>query len=424
MSFHSGRVTFTRFKVEGDAPKAADETALAILSEFAFTESDIGTPDEVESGWVTGEHIYDVNFDYEKNGFGDLLLFALRLDTNKPPTEIKHAYRQMQEAALIEQSENPTGFASRREKREAKESAERQLREDMAAGKFRKSKMIPVMWDLAGQTVYFGAAGQVAVEQLSARFQDSFNVSLEPISAGGFASHEMRAKGDGRDYEDLHPTPFTTAPPDASNADDAVPRDPAIPFVPWAANGIDMKDFLGNELLIWLWWVMENDEGMVTIPSPADHRTDDIAITIDKALDMECAWGVRGKQSLRADGPTRLVEAAEALASGKWPRKMQMILADIADGQQWELTWQGDRMIISSAKLPDVEEATSAREVLEQRLQLTRRLGQVVDGLMATFLQLRTSQGWGDKSQQIRSWIKQRRPARNQAAAEPSPANV
>ena len=417
MSFRTGRVSFVRFSVEGDAPTSVDETALGILKEFSFTEQELGMPEEVEAGFVTGEHIFDSEFSYDKNGFGDLLLFALRIDTNKPPSEIKNAYRHMQEKAIIAQSDNPTGFASRREKREAKEAADSQLREDMTAGKFRRSKMVPVLWDLKAKTIYFGAAGQNAADQLMTKMSDAFSVSLMPLSAGRLVGETMRHRGEGRDYEDLHPTPFTPAPSGASNTEDAVPRDPAIPFVPWAQQGIDAKDFLGNELFIWLWWVTETQEGMVTIAKPDDHRSDEIAITIDKALDMECAWGIQGKQMLRADGASRMIEAADGLASGKWPRKFQLILADIADGSQWELTWQADRMMISSAKLPELEEVNTQREVVEQRLAATRKLGQITDGLMVAFMQTRNTTAWSEMSNQIRQWIRKRHPSRKAEAA-------
>src|SRR5690606_23441163 len=82
MSFHSGRVTFCRFFANGDGPTTADDTALATLAEHSFQETEIGAPDAVESGWTTGEHLFDTQFTYEKNGYGNAMLFALRIDTH------------------------------------------------------------------------------------------------------------------------------------------------------------------------------------------------------------------------------------------------------------------------------------------------------------------------------------------------------
>ncbi len=422
MSFDAGRVTFCRLRVVGDAPTTADETALAILQEFAFVEAELGAPDEVEAGFITGEHLYDTQFTYEKNGFEGRLRFALRLDTHKVPSDVKQAHRRLHEASLLAQRDNPTGFLSRREKREAAELADRALHDKLVAGQFRRSKSIDVLWDLTTQTIFFASSSPAAIEQLTSKMHEAFNVELERLSAGGMALALLQQQGLTREHEDLRPTPFTPAPAHAADADqaDGVPRDPAIPFIPWAAGSVDHKDFLGNELLIWLWHHTEVDGGAVHVPSPRGHGSDELALVIDKALDMECAWGITGKQTLRGDGPSRLIEAGEALACGKWPRKMGLLLADVADEMQWELNLQGDQAIISAMKLPDGEETNTAREQLDQRLRLICRAGQMLDGLMASFLRERASDRWPTVSGKIRAWIRQRR--KGAAAATSAPA--
>ena len=123
MAFASGRVSFVRFGVDGDAPATVDETALSILKAGAFKEQEIGVPDAVELGFTTGVHLFDVQFSFEKNGYGPAgswMLFAMRVDTHQPPSEVKQAYRKMNELAAAEAS--PTGFEKKMEKREKKES--------------------------------------------------------------------------------------------------------------------------------------------------------------------------------------------------------------------------------------------------------------------------------------------------------------
>ena len=167
-----------------------------------------------------------------------------------------------------------------------------------------------------------------------------------------------------------------------------------------------MKDFLGNEFLIWLWYLTENEEGRVEAHAPLP-RAAELFIAIDKSLDMDCAWAATGKQTLRSAGPTRLVEAGDALALGKWPRKLGLIVAD--DEQQWELTLGGDTMNVSSAMLPDIEEAPGPRELVEARLALTRGLSDTLDALYYRFLADRTGGGWAGKRDAIRGWIRERR---------------
>ncbi|MFA9477323.1 hypothetical protein ACERK3_03330 [Phycisphaerales bacterium AB-hyl4] len=424
MSFHSGRVSFCRFHVTGDAPPAVDETALSILKEHKFQETEIGAPDEVEVGWITGEHLLDTQFTYEKNGYGSpaepMLLLAMRMDTHKVPADVKQAYRKINEQAAA--SDNPSGFASKADKRDAKDLSTRQVQEDLAAGKFRRSKQVPVLWDLKRNVVYAGATGNAVVEELASLFRRSFAVELEVMSSGTLAGHVMRSEGRSRDWEDLHPSPFTP-PPAEAHADhedaDGV-GDVTIPSIPWRAQAIDLKDFLGNEFLLWLWWKCETAEGMVSVTFPGG-RTGEVFAAMDKTLDMDCAWDVRGKQSLRGHAPQRLGEANEALATGKWPRKAGLI---ISDGEhQWELSLQADRWQVSSAALPEIAEAESPREITEARLELVRSLADTLDSLYQAFLLRRVGGGWANDRQAIRDWIKQQRPGRKQPA-EPATAGV
>lgn len=409
MSFTSGRVSFVRFRVTGDAPAAADDTALSILKEHAFVETPIGAPDEIEAGFITGEHILDTQFTYEKNGFGQCLLFALRIDTHKVPAEIKQAYKKINEQAAAEG--NPSGFASKTQKRDAADQASRQVHEDLAAGKFRRSKSVPILWDLKNKMLYCGAATNSAIEQISSRFRQAFACELELISAGTLAGHLFRHSGKGRDYEDLRPSAFTP-PPAATRRDaddaDATPRDPSVPLVPWVAQAVDLKDFLGNEFFIYLWHLTESADGRIpTADGPSGATPAQVFLAIDKQLDMDCGWGVNGKQSLRGDGPSHLSEAGEALVTGKWPRKAGLLLSD--GEHQWELTLHADRMAISGAAMPEIPEAQSPRELIEARLELIRALARTLDAMYQAFLDHRTRSSWPTRRQAIAQWIRERR---------------
>ncbi|MEM1210396.1 MAG: hypothetical protein AAGI54_14125 [Planctomycetota bacterium] len=404
MSFRSGRVTCSRFFVLGDAPAMVDEATLGILSDFTFRETPVGEPDEVEAGFVTGVHLLDGAFDYDKNGFGDALLFGLRLDTHRVPSEIKKAYEAIHRGAA--EAASPTGFASRAERREAAELAQRELRDNLAKGLYRRSQMIDVVWDLKRGQLLCGATSDKAAEQLIRLMKEAFAVDLQPMSAGAWVGHRMRDKGRGRDYEDLLPTAFTPPPAQARiEHDGAGPTQPIErPLVPWVARAVDVKDWIGNEWLAWLWWVTETGEGLI---DPGDSLlAAEIAITIDKTLDMDCAWDATGKQTLRGDGPTRLPEAAEALREGKWPRKFGLLLSD--GEYPWELTLQGDRYTVGSAKLPESDEAQTPRDIIEHRLFVTRRLIDLIDAMFAVFVELRLSGQWPATRSEMQRWVQQR----------------
>lgn len=432
MPFDAGRVSFRRFLVRergsdappANAPSLVDETTLAILAEHAFQES--STPTEIESGFLAGEHLFDTRFSYEKNGFADMLLFGLRVDTHRVPADVKQAYRRMQEDAILNQSDQAktTGFLSRSEKRQAKEEAERQLREELSTGKFRRSKQVPLLWDLKRHIVYCAANGDAIGEQLTKRFRECFNLDLSPLTPGAVASQWLGAAGRHRDYEDMRPTAFTRPPAEgaaqaeAQQAAGGWSESPAdTPLCPWLPPTYESRDFLGNEWLIWLWWMIEAHEGVIPLPKSAGENSGasgaEAAVMIDQTLDTECAWGMTGKQSLRADGPTRLPEAAEALASGKWPRKAKLIVADLTEGDQWTFTLQADLLQVSAATLPEGEEVTNAREAIEQRLTSIRRLSATLDGLFTAYIERRASQSWDAQKREITRWIRaRRRPAK------------
>lgn len=409
MAFHSGRVSFTRFKVTGDAPKVVDETALGTLSDYKFKETEIGAPEELEAGFTTGDHLFDVDFTYEKNGYGDMLLFALRMDTNKVPADVKQAYKRINEKAAA--GGNPSGFATRVQKKEATDMANDQVREELASGKYRRSKTIPVLWDLKNEQLYCGALGNRVREMLAVQMHNAFNVELNPLTSGSIGWGILSEGGKQRDFEDTRPSAFTPPPPEATPDEENVggPIDLNIPVIPWAAGSFESKDFLGNEFLLWLWYMVENHEGMVNAKEP-DGKPVEIALMIDKSLDMECAWAVRGKQSLRGDGPHRLPEAGRALMMGKWPRKFGMIIAEASGGEsrQWELTLQGDRFDVSGAALPEIEETETERELIEQRVLSVRALAQTLDSMYETFLDHRFGGGWSNKRQTIREWVHER----------------
>src|SRR4051812_13301275 len=118
MGFDSGSVSFRRFAVIGQQPDAIDQDLLDKLASHALRESDMGLPEEIEYGWSGGRHIFDTNFSFEHNVFADALHFALRVDTNKVPGDLKKAYTLMEEEAAAAQ--NPSGFISKLQKQDAK----------------------------------------------------------------------------------------------------------------------------------------------------------------------------------------------------------------------------------------------------------------------------------------------------------------
>src|SRR6185437_14232846 len=67
MGFLSGRLTFERFQVEGDAPKLFGDDEIAALQKFAIGQIDSVSPDGATAGFLGGRHLFDTEFSLEKN---------------------------------------------------------------------------------------------------------------------------------------------------------------------------------------------------------------------------------------------------------------------------------------------------------------------------------------------------------------------
>ena len=384
MGFASGSVSFRRFAVVGEAPAAVDQDLLDKLAEHALKPAEFGA-EEVEYGWGGGRHVLDVQFSFEHNVFADALHFALRVDTNKVPSDLKKAYQLMEEEAVA--ATNPSGFISKNQKRDVKDVVRRKLDEDMRSGRFRRTKLLPVLWDLPSQTLFCSASG-ANFEKLAELFERTFELKLIPITAGSLALRLLEPRGRRRDYEDFRPTRFVNGPEGESQ----------YPEYPWVAKGPEPKDFLGNEFLLWLWHEADSRTGI--IPTEA---AGDVTVYIDRSLDLDCAYGQTGRDSLKGDGPSRMPEARDGLRSGKVPRRAGLVL-DI-NRQQYTLSLNPEAMSVGGARLPDVEEADSPRVLFEERITLLRDLCTGLDALYETFLKTRTSSAWEGYTSGIRRWV-------------------
>lgn len=383
MGFASGSTSFRRFAVIGNQPAQIDQDLLDLLATHALKESEYGVPEEEEYGWSGGRHVLDATFSFENNVFADALSFGLRIDTNKVPGEMKKAYALMEEDAVAKG--NPSGFISKLQKREVKDVVRRKLDDDLRSGRYRRSKVVPILWDLPSATLYSNASASTQ-EKLLEIFERTFDLKLEPLSAGNLALRRLESKGKRRAYEDARPTRFVNGPEGESQ----------VPDYPWTAKGDEAKDFFGNEFLLWLWH--EADAKNDAIETSADAVT----VFFDKSLDLDCAYGATGRDTLRGDGVSRMPEALDALRSGKLPRKAGLLLE--TNGLQYYLSLNAESFGFGSLKLPEVE-AENPRVLFEERIAMLREFCKSFDALYGAFLQQRAGSGWEGQTSTIRRWI-------------------
>jgi hypothetical protein len=386
MGFESGSISFRRFAVVGNQPETIDQSVLDRLAEFALRPGEVGVPEEAEYGWSGGRHVLDDQFSFENNVFADALSFALRIDTNKVPSELAKAYKLIEQDTLAKG--NPSGFISKKQKKEAKETAQRKVDKELRSGKYRRSKLVSILWDLPSSTLYASVSGK-SEEMLHEIFERTFDLTLQPLSAGALGLRLLEAHGKRRDYEDARPTRFVFGPEGESQQAE----------YPWVAKGPEAKDFYGNEFMLWLWQQADTHAG--TVKTSDNDR--EVSILFDRTLDLDCVFGQSGRDSLRGTGVTHMPEALDALRSGKVPRKAGLIID--ASGMQYSLTLGAETFGFGALKLPEVEEAENPRVVFEERVAMLREFCKMFDAMYDAFLKIRSGAAWEGHSAAIRKWI-------------------
>ena len=369
MGFFSGRVTFARYRVNGPSPGMFGEEHLERLLNHAIGKQRVANADGVEIGWTGGDHILDTSFDLEKNVVNDTLHFCLRVDTLKIPSDLLRAYAQVELKALA--AGNPSGIPSARQKKEAREMARERLEEEARDGRFLKRKAYPILWDAQSNELLVGSTAVSVVDRLHLLFEQTFGCGFEPLGAGRQMFRLAEVRQQTRGVDDAGPAPFV---PGVSPSE--------VAWLPDETN----RDFLGNEYLLWLWFMLDSDNDTIAL---SDGST--AAVMLAKTLVLECPRGQTGRETITSDAPTKLPEARRAIQSGKLPRKVGMIV--VRHDHQYELTLQAETLAVSGARLP-APDAGDERARLEERVTQLRHLMETLDLMYDVFSKERAGDDW------------------------------
>lgn len=383
MGFLSGRVSFERFRVGGRELTHFDDKQLEILRRFAMGKVGAISADGIEVGFAGGQHILDLEFDLEKNIVNDALHWSMRVDTNKVPGELFKAYMQMELSRLA--ADNPSGHPTRQQRQQAREAAEERCQAEAATGKFRKMRQYSILWDAREGIIYFGGSNLTAIERFLAIFKEAFGRSLSRLTAGSLAAGGAAERGQSRALEDLAPAIFAGPKRKIS--------------VAWVADQYGSRDFLGNEFLLWLWWVLETQSDSVKL---ADDST--VTCMLNKTLSLECPLSETGKETIISEMPTKLPESKRAVLGGKLPRKSGLVL--VRHDAQYELSLHAESLAVGAGALPKPD-AEPGRAVLEERVDQIRHLGATIDLLFDAFCRRRLSSAWSQDLAGIRGWLEQ-----------------
>ena len=233
-----------------------------------------------------------------------------------------------------------------------------------------------------------------ALDRLHTLFEQTFGVGFEPLSAGRQAFRLAEVRQQTRGVDDAKPASFV---PGVSPSE-----------VAWLPDETS-RDFLGNEYLLWLWFMLDNDNDTITLTDKSE-----VAVMLSRTLVLECPRGVTGRETISSDGPTRLPEARRAIQSGKLPRKVGLTM--VRHDQQYELTLAAESLAVSGARLPATE-ADDERGSLEERVTQLRHLLETLDLLYDTFAERRASEAWSKELGRMQKWLQREERSRMANAA-------
>lgn len=395
MGFLFGTVSYSRFQVVGGSPKRLDDNLMEKFRAHAIGKQRVMRSDREEVGWTGGRHLLDRDFDVEKNVILDCLHLGLRIDGSKVPPELMRAYLQQELDSLREKHSNGDGKNLAKLKKLAAESAKQRVEQEIKDGRYRSQRAFPILWDTRNDVLYVGSVSPAVVERLQRLFRETFDKRLEPLTAGQAGYQWAESTGLTRRVETAQPARFVPHPEGNGHAE-----------VYWSTKDPASRDYLGNEFLLWLWYTLSEESDTISLTDQSDA-----AVVIVKQLTLECPWAQFGKDVITADGPARLPESRLAIATGKLPRRIGLIVT--RQEEQYEFTLAAESLAVSGAILPPLEDVGDGRARVEERVEQVRHLSATVDLLFHAFLAKRLATEWQGELEKIGHWLSDRRTDRS-----------
>lgn len=170
------------------------------------------------------------------------------------------------------------------------------------------------------------------------------------------------------------------------------------------ATAYNQYQFLGNEFLTWIWYLIETDQDLGKISGSQDP----ISMDIGNSIVLENNLGDKRKEKITIKGDQAgLEEGTTALKKGAWVTEINL-LCKIGE-EEYKFTIKGESFNLTGLKTPTIDTSSSEDEIegmIIEKTYLLLKVTQVIDTLFLKYIENRISDDWKTKEfQDIKTWI-------------------
>jgi hypothetical protein len=161
--------------------------------------------------------------------------------------------------------------------------------------------------------------------------------------------------------------------------------------------------FLGEEFLTWLWYVIEKDQNLVK-----NFDNDFVALEIGNRIVFENRKKESGERiTIKGDGAS-LEEGILTLKKGALVTELNVIYKSAE--LSWQFTLKGESLNVSSFNLPNtglIESDEDIEGFVLEKIFLYDKILKILENIFIHFIKLRLSNNWQNKMvPKIKDWIK------------------
>lgn len=161
---------------------------------------------------------------------------------------------------------------------------------------------------------------------------------------------------------------------------------------------IETTRFLGGEFLLWLWFCRDVTGGEIHVKGKGV-----LIVSLETQIGLADPIAEHERVAIRGVDPFGSAEAAEALATGKLPRKVGLRIEH--EQTEWAVTLDSKTLALSGVKLPAIA-SQGEEEIFYERMRRLEEIHELVQALYVHFLGVRLAPAWkAEVAPALKRWI-------------------